>query len=420
MPGPLSVILAACLVAALQLALVADRLVPIGETSGNPQVVLAGLSAVHVPDHPDLPALREITGAVRPNETITELLQRQGMGLDDIHSLVTAARPVYNLAMIRAEQRYRLHYTPAGEFRDFVYPVDTDRYLTVYRHDDRFVPVMKEYKYQTSVRQVSGIIDDSLYMSVKRSGEEELLAVDLAGIFQWDIDFNTDIQQGDSYRMLVEKRSLDDRFVKYGDILAAEMTVGNKTFAAYRFAADGGKARYYSADGTSLNKSFLKSPLPYTRISSRFTMARRHPILKIVRPHLGVDYAAPQGTQVVAVAAGRVVLAGWNGGYGNMVQVRHARGYETMYAHLSTIQVCRGQEVSQGDHVGLVGMTGLATGPHLDFRILQHGRYVNPLKRVFPPQPPVAPELMPEFIARRDELRSRLNETSLAAEAGSR
>jgi murein DD-endopeptidase MepM/ murein hydrolase activator NlpD len=355
------------------------------------------------------PALREIRDRFRRNETVSEALGRHGLAPDEVRRLVDCARPLHNLARIMAGREYILHFTSAGEFRDFIYPVDEERYLTVYSHQGRLVPVMKNFLYATEIESVAGNIEDSLFMAVRRAGEQDQLALDLAAIFQWDIDFYTDLQEKDSFRLLVEKKYLDGEFKKYGAILAAEFTVSGRTFWAFRFADGDKPARYYDHEGRALNKTFLKSPLQFTRISSGFSFARRDPITRIVRPHLGVDYAAPPGTPVVAVASGRVVFAGARGGYGNLVQLRHARGYETMYAHLQSILVAAGAQVGQGQLIGRVGQTGHATGPHLDFRVLQHGKFLNPRRVAGPPEPPVPAASMARFAAWRDRLKDRMN-----------
>jgi murein DD-endopeptidase MepM/ murein hydrolase activator NlpD len=388
------------------------------EADAQPSAALKPVPVSPAPPALVAPRLKEISDTFKRGETITEALQKHGLRSGEVHQLVESAHPVYNLAEIRAYQPYYLHFTEAGEFRDFVCPVDEDYYLTVYRHDDRFVPVMKAFLYETAVECVSGVIEDSLFMTIRRAGEQDQLAIDLAEIFQWDIDFYTDIQSDDSFRMLVEKKYLEGEFKKYGAILAAEFTVQNKSYSAFRFADGSNKPRYYGYDGKALNKTFLKSPLKFTRISSRFSFARRDPISKIVRPHLGVDYAAPQGTPVVAVASGKVIFAGQRGGYGNLVRLRHNRGYETLYAHLRHIEVRPGAQVNQGQLIGYVGQTGHATGPHLDFRVLERGRFRNPRQVAGPPDPPVSAGSMPHFAALRDELKSRLELSSVTGGPG--
>jgi murein DD-endopeptidase MepM/ murein hydrolase activator NlpD len=355
---------------------------------------------------PRLPELKEIVDSFKPNQTITQALLYHGLSSDLICRIVDCARPVYDLARVGANRPYWLYMTSDGAFRDFRYPVDDERYLTVY-HDvaeDRLVPVMKNYRFEMRTADISAVIEGSLYASIEKIGESHTLTEDLAGIFGYDIDFNTDIQKGDSFRALVEKKYLDGRFVKNGAVLAASLRNQNKLFTGIRFEDEKGRPAYYAPDGRALKRSFLKSPLKVFRITSRFSYARMHPILKVVRPHLGVDYAAPIGTPVQAVGAGVVVSAGRKGANGKMVHLRHAGGYETKYLHLSRIAVKVGTRVDQGEVIGHVGSTGLSTGPHLDFRITRHGKPLNPTKVIFPPAKPVAAEKFERFAALRDSL----------------
>jgi murein DD-endopeptidase MepM/ murein hydrolase activator NlpD len=215
------------------------------------------------------------------------------------------------------------------------------------------------------------------------------LALDLADVYAWDVDFNTEIQRGDSFRVVVEKLSLDGAFARYGRILAAELVRGDRVLRAYRHEGAAGSG-YYDAEGRPLRKAFLRSPLRFTRISSRFSASRLHPALQVRRAHLGFDYAAPAGTPVSAAADGLVTAAGWMGGYGRTVRLRHANGYETLYGHLSRVDVRPGQRVAQGTRLGAVGSTGLSTGPHLDYRMSRDGRFVDPLRLEAPPAEPIA------------------------------
>jgi murein DD-endopeptidase MepM/ murein hydrolase activator NlpD len=260
------------------------------------------------------------------------------------------------------------------------------------------------------------VIDSSLFEAVTASGERDQLALDLADIFAWDIDFNTEIQRGDSFRVAVEKLYLDDSFSRYGTILSAEFMRGERVLRALRFQGENGPG-YYAPDGTPLRKAFLRSPLRFSRISSRFSRARMHPILKTVRPHLGVDYAAPTGTPVNAAADGVVTLAGWHGGYGRAVRIRHANGFETLYGHLSRIAVRQGQRVAQGTPIGAVGSTGLASGPHLDYRMTRNGEFVNPLTLQSPPAEPITPAERPAFEQERARLIPLLDEAEPARTA---
>jgi murein DD-endopeptidase MepM/ murein hydrolase activator NlpD len=246
------------------------------------------------------------------------------------------------------------------------------------------------------VQTFAGEITSSLFEAIEQSGARDQLAMDLANIFTWDVDFNTEVQRGDSFRVAVEALTLDGRFIRYGRILGAEFVRGDRTLRAVYFEGRDSQG-YYTPEGTPLRRAFLRSPLKFSRISSGFTHRRFHPVLGVYRPHLGIDYAAPTGTPVHAAGDGVVTVAGWLGGYGQTVKLRHSNGYETLYGHLSRITVRRGQRVGQGDLLGKVGATGLASGPHLDYRMLKNGAYLNPLKIVSPPAEPVRASERPQF-----------------------
>lgn len=384
--------------------LIVERARPLGLANSKPPVPV-------IPPPLPKPQLTEIVDTFKAKQTITDALVRHGVSSQEVFEMVGSARRVYNLSKIKTGDYYWLYLSPEGQFRYFNYLVDEEKYLTIYRdQENRFVPVMKPIRYDISVEPVSGVIEDSLFMSMLDAGEQEGLALELAGIFGCDIDFYTDIRKGDSYRLLVEKRYLNGEFKNYQAILAASITNQGKQFFGFRFEDVNGKPAYYGSDGKALKKSFLKSPLKFARITSRFSRARLHPILKIVRPHLGVDYAAPVGTPVQAVGGGVVTAAGQTAGSGKMVRLRHAGNYETMYMHLSRISVRPGARVAQGTVIGYVGATGLATGPHLDFRVWQRGKPVNPTKVIFPPAPPVPASSFARFAVLRDGLRSRLEQ----------
>jgi murein DD-endopeptidase MepM/ murein hydrolase activator NlpD len=205
---------------------------------------------------------------------------------------------------------------------------------------------------------------------------------------------------------------LNGRFVKYGPIHAAAFHNRQKLLTGVRFEDENGKPGYYAPDGRSMKRSFLKSPLKFARITSKFSFGRMHPVLKTVRPHLGVDYAAAAGTPVQAVGSGVVTSAGASGGSGKMVRIRHSGGFETMYLHLSRVTVRSGARVDQGQVIGFVGSTGLSTGPHLDFRVVRHGTPINPLKVIFPPGLPVSPGRFADFAALRDKWNTELQATN--------
>jgi murein DD-endopeptidase MepM/ murein hydrolase activator NlpD len=364
------------------------------------------LAAAPAPRGSDAPKLMEFSDTFRKNETLTDALIRHGLTKSQVNELVDAARSKWPRTRVIAGESFQGNLWPNGDFHEFRYRIDPERYITVYRDGGRFVPEVKKLDFEMDTVAVRGVIRNSLFAAVTEAGEQEPLAGELSNIFAWDVDFDTDIQKGDTFRLLLEKRYLGGKFDRYGNILTAELTVGKKRYAAFRFQNE-----YYDSSGKSLKKALLKSPLNFSaRISSRYSGARMHPILKIVRPHYGIDYAAPTGTPVVSVASGRVVSAGINGGFGKSVRIHHGTGgLETMYSHLSVIGVYVGQMVAQGQWIGDVGATGLATGPHLDFRVFERGKPTNPLRKIVPDAPPVPSSLLARFTALRDDLRGWLD-----------
>jgi len=267
---------------------------------------------------------------------------------------------------------------------------------------------------------VRGVLNSSLSEDMNDMGISDACVTKFAEIFAWDINFFVDPQPGDSFELVVEKNFAEGRFTGYGDILAARyVTASGHAYEAFGVPDDKGAFHYYDADGKSLQKQFLKAPLKFNHISSGFTMHRLHPVLGIVRPHLGIDYAAPTGTPVYAPADGVIVFAGYMGGYGNHIRIQHGLSYETYYGHLNNIAhgIRVGTHVSQGDLLGNVGATGLATGPHLDYRISINNRFVNPLTIVLPRDKGITPELAQLFGTNKQEY-SALMSTRLKGQTG--
>ncbi|ROQ90726.1 M23 family metallopeptidase [Desulfosoma caldarium] len=261
-----------------------------------------------------------------------------------------------------------------------------------------------------------GTIQDNLYSSCVDQGMPAKLIMDLADLFAYDIDFTSDLRPGDRFAVLYEITVGNGRLIKAGPIQAARMNVSGQTYEAYLYEFPDGFRDYFDARGRSLRKMFLKAPLSYRRISSTFTYRRLHPVLKIFRPHLGIDYAAPAGTPVSAIGDGKVIKMGWNGGFGRYVEIQHNGVYRTSYGHLSAFAkgLKKGARVKQGDVIGYVGSSGLATGPHLDFRFYKNGKPVNFLKTAFPHARSIPANLMADFGKKRRELESQLRLTAVA------
>lgn len=294
---------------------------------------------------------------------------------------VRAASAVYPLTRLMPGHLFSVERNTQDEkVMRLMYDIDEASRLVVERADEGFTARVDVLEFDTKLVKVSGVIRSSLFEAMADAGESANLAVRLAEVFTHQVNFVKDVQEGDTFELVVEKKYLGDEFRRYGDIIAARFTNDGTAFEAFRFVDGSGRARYFAADGSSLETQFLKAPLNFTRVSSGYTMHRRHPVFGKVRPHQGVDYAAPKGTPVKALGAGTVTFRGWKNGYGNTLIIRHSGGIETQYAHLSRFasSLKVGQKVDQGEVVAFVGATGIATGPHLDFRVRKNGKFVNP------------------------------------------
>jgi len=338
-------------------------------------------------------------------ENFAGALQQFGLSANEVNDATAAAQRAYNLRQLRAGNSMTVGRSVEGTLRQIDYKIDADRMLHIVPQSQGFSAEVREIPTHTEVAVVSGRLEDSLFNAVEEAGESAEVAMRMAQIFGYDLDFYTDPRRGDTFRIVVEKRKYEQgETAGYGRILAAEYVNGPRKYQALLFHDPSGRPAYYTADGKSLQKAFLRSPLKFgAPVTSHFSRARFHPILKTYRPHLGTDYGAPTGTPVQTIGSGRVVFAGRKGGDGNMVHVAHSNGYETYYLHLSRIFVRAGERVEIGKTIGLVGMTGLATGPHLDFRIAQKGQFRNFETLGLPPSDPVSKRDSAEFAAAREK-----------------
>jgi murein DD-endopeptidase MepM/ murein hydrolase activator NlpD len=369
-----------------------------------------------------------VESLVPRNATLDSLLRAEHIQPAFVVGTVAAARAVFDPRQIRTGRPYRLVRSLDGLLREFVYEIDADRFLRVAaadrQHPDALDAKVLPFEKQIEVTAIDARIDKqapSLIAAIERAGENIQLALELADVFSGQVDFNTELQPGDRFRVLFEKTMRDGQFSSYGAIVGASLSVNGRAVQGFRWIdASSGKPAYYDEHGRSLQRFFLKSPLKFEpRITSRFSTHRLHPIDNVVKAHLGVDYAAPTGSSVVAVAAGTVVSAAYSGGSGNMVHLKHAGGFETFYLHLSSFGpgVRAGTHVAQGQLVGRVGMTGSATGPHLDYRLKRSGTFVNPVSfhsRQSPGEPIPSTQLA-AFTTSRDTTLTRLGATLLAA-----
>jgi murein DD-endopeptidase MepM/ murein hydrolase activator NlpD len=353
--------------------------------------------------------LRTIQDKVLQGETLISIFMKHGLDIGDIDVILEAAARIYPLRNIHVGQPYIAKVEGQNRLNSFVYQINQISVLKIQKTPTSF-EVRKEYiPYEKKLLFLSGNIENNLIAAIGPGREHLLLALRLSDVFAWSIDFAADLRKNDSYRILTEGLFLDGEFKMYGNIVAAEFVNDGELFKAYRFEHNG-KADYYDEEGKSLQRAFLKAPLNFRRISSHFSGERLHPILRIRRPHNGIDYVAAAGTPVSSVGDGRVIYAGWKGAYGKMVVIQHPNGWQTCYGHLSRIspEVRNGGSVGQGQVIGNVGSTGLATGPHLHYEFRINGKPVNPLSVKIPEGWPISAKELVAFGSFRDQMDSLL------------
>ena len=314
-----------------------------------------------------------------------------------------AALDLYNLALIRSDRELQVTWSDGQAMPTMVrYGVDEDHLLLVGREDDGWSARREEVVYTGALERIQLNLTPSLWQAGIDAGLRGEDLVRLAEVFEYEVDFNSELRAGASLLVVAEQMSAPKRRSKLGAIHAVRLTNDGKVREGYRWAQPGPGGRedvgYYHGDGSGMKRAFLRSPLGFMRVTSKFNPKRFHPVLKKRRPHNGVDFGASTGTPVRAVADGVVTIAGWGGGHGNWVKIRHDGGIETSYSHLSKISVRKGQRISQGSNIGKVGSTGLATGPHLHFQMWKNGRYVDPLKAALPMSRPLETKQKPAFL----------------------
>ncbi len=352
------------------------------------------------------PMHRVIDGAIQRGQSLAEALGGHGISARLTHEIAQALRPHVNFRNIRPGATFEATLDETGALRHFLYRASPLEIYEVTREQAEYRVTRHDVPIERRVEHIAGTITSSLFESMEALGEKPEVVIRFVDIFVWDFDFNSHAQPGDRFRMLVEKTYSGATFVRYGKILVAEYENRGKTYTGIYFETSPGRGDFYTPDGRSVRKTFLRSPLTYTRISSGYTHHRHHPILGGVRPHLAIDYAAPHGTPVRAVADGAVLSAGWNSGNGKSVLIQHRGGYRTMYNHLSTIPpgIRNGTRVQQKQVIGTVGSTGLSTGPHLDYRVIKDGHFVNPLTQKFIQGDPIPSSQQAAFRSLRDRL----------------
>jgi len=343
----------------------------------SPQIAVA-TSAVAALDRAGVPApdQKHTDGVIRSGETLAQTFSDLGLSATEAHGATTELARFVDPRRVRPGDRYRALTAADGRLEEFFYAVSGKGDALLTRAGGAWQATFRPYERSLRPRSVTGVLHGSLESSLRESGADPAVGYRMADVLQWDLDFNRDLQPGDEFSAIYEEVYLDGQPQGLGNVIALRYRNGGKTLEAYRFG-DGG---YYDQDGRPLRKMFLKSPLPYSRVTSGFSQRRFHPVLRTYRPHWGIDLGAPVGTPVRVTGSGVVLSAGWDGGGGKAIKVRHPGGYVTQYLHLSRFAegVRSGARVAQGDVIGYVGQTGLATGPHLDYRVQRNGGWINP------------------------------------------
>ena len=352
-------------------------------------------------------------GEIGQGETLGKILARYGVSATTVDKLDKAAKDIFPLRQIRAGRPYTAFVaadsTGTSQLDYFVYEKDVIEYV-VFGFKNDSITITKGEKDVTIKRQRrSAVIESSLWGAIMRDSLPYSLAAELEDIYQWTVDF-FGIQKGDHFTVIYDEKLIDTTHVGIGRIWGAKFNHAGKDVYAIPFRQND-KIQYWEFNGASLRKQLLKAPLKFSRISSRFSRSRLHPVHRVYRPHLGVDYAAPTGTPVHAVADGVVTFKGWGGGGGNTLKIKHAGNLVTGYLHLSKFAkgISQGSRVSQGQVIGYVGSTGTSTGPHLDYRIWKNGTNIDPLKVPQEPAEPIKKENMTAFEQIRDRIIAELN-----------
>lgn len=345
--------------------------------------------------------------AFQRGETMGQVLKDLGLEPSESLAMIAELSQHVDVRRLRPQDHYAALMDDDGQLRGLQVSLNGKGRAVVRRQGEGWRSSWSEFTEVSETRSIRGELEGSLESSIRRAGGEAVVAYAMADVLQWDLDFNRDLQTGDRFEVLYERIYLDGEFHRVGSIRALTYRNRDRLLEAYQFGEDRG---HYDGEGRPLRKLFLKSPLRYSRVTSGFTSRRFHPVLKSYRPHYGVDYGAPVGTPVRATGGGVVQFAGWDKGGGKTVKVRHPNGYLTAYLHLSRFAdgVRSGTRVAQGEVIGYVGSTGLATGPHLDYRMQKGGRWLNPQGFKSEPAPPIPAAQLGAFEAQRDRLRQAL------------
>lgn len=342
---------------------------------------------------------------IKNGDNLSLVFGRLGLSPQLLHQLLSLGGETKALTRLFPGDTLRFNISDEQQLRALSYDIDETKTLHITQRlgnsnsSASYVATIEQHQIETRTANSSGVINSSLFLSAKEAGLSDNLTMAMAGIFGWDIDFALDIRKGDSFTVIFEEHYLEGKKLRNGAILAAEFNNQGKAYRAVRYTDSKGNSGYYSPDGKSMRKAFLRTPVEFSRISSRFNLKRKHPVLNTIRAHKGVDYAAPRGTPIRATGDGKIVHRGRKGGYGKAIVIQHGSRYSTLYAHMNSYArgMKNGKRVRQGEIIGYVGSTGLATGPHLHYEFRLNGSVRNPLTVKLPVASPLAKKYREDF-----------------------
>ncbi|WP_415761270.1 peptidoglycan DD-metalloendopeptidase family protein [Pseudomonas sp. CP4] len=366
------------------------------------------------------PGHREVV--VSKGDTLSTLFEKVGLPAASVHEVLASDKQAKQFSQLKRGQKLEFELDPAGQLTSLHSKVSDVETITLTKNDKGYSFNRITAKPTVRTAYVHGVINSSLSQSAARAGLSHSLTMDMASVFGYDVDFAQDIRQGDEFDVIYEQKVINGKAVGTGPILSARFTNRGKTYTAVRYTNKQGNSSYYTADGNSMRKAFIRTPVDFARISSKFSMGRKHPILNKIRAHKGVDYAAPRGTPIKAAGDGKVLLAGRRGGYGNTVIIQHGNTYRTLYGHMQGFAkgVKTGGTVKQGQVIGYIGTTGLSTGPHLHYEFQVNGVHVDPLGQKLPMADPIAKSERARFLAQSQPLMARMDQEKATMLASSK
>ncbi|MBS7559323.1 MULTISPECIES: peptidoglycan DD-metalloendopeptidase family protein [Pseudomonas] len=399
---------------------VASPFAQIDNTAEAPPETAEAAPTNAVTEEQKAPGHREVI--VAKGDTLSTLFEKVGLPATSVHEVLASDKQAKQFSQLKHGQKLEFELTQDGQLSNLHSKVSDLETITLTKGPKGFTFNRVITKPVVRSAYVHGVINSSLSQSAARAGLSHSLTMDMANIFGYDIDFAQDIRQGDEFDVIYEQKVANGKVVGTGNILSARFTNRGKTYTAVRYTNKQGSSSYYTADGNSMRKAFIRTPVDFARISSRFSMGRKHPILNKIRAHKGVDYAAPRGTPIKAAGDGKVLLAGRRGGYGNTVIIQHGNTYRTLYGHMQGFAkgVKTGGSVKQGQVIGYIGTTGLSTGPHLHYEFQVNGVHVDPLGQKLPMADPIAKAERARFLQQSQPLMARMDQEKATMLASSK